>query len=65
MITLYTTGCPKCKTLERQLKMKNIEFNTVTDIEEFKKAGLTDAPTLKIDDEIMNFNKALEWVLKQ
>ena len=38
-MTLYTTNCPKCKILESKLKAKNIEYNTVTDIEVMQKKG--------------------------
>jgi glutaredoxin len=34
MITLYSTGCPKCKVLETKLNNKNIEFNVNTDVDE-------------------------------
>ena len=63
-ITLYSTNCPKCRILERQLKMKKINFETNTSIEEMESLGITSAPALKVGDEIFDYQKSLEWVLK-
>lgn len=66
MVTLYSTNCPKCKVLEMKLKQKNIEFNTITDIQEMSALGIKSAPTLKLDDDnILDFSKAIKWVNEQ
>jgi glutaredoxin-related protein len=62
MVTFYSTGCPKCKILEAKLKEANIEYEKVTDIEEFKKLGIMSAPVLKVDDKVLPFGDAVRWV---
>ena len=65
MITLYSTHCPRCIILERKLKEKNIEHIEINDIDEMIRLGLTYAPALKIDDKMMEFNEAIQWVNAQ
>lgn len=65
MITLYSTGCPKCKVLKMKLDQKNIQYEVVNDIEYMKSLGIMSVPMLKVDDEILIFAKAVEWVNKQ
>ena len=36
---LYSTKCPKCLVLEAKLKLKNLDFDLVTDIDEVVKIG--------------------------
>lgn len=59
MITLYTTNCPKCKTLERQLKKHNIEFEVIDDEELMINKGFTSAPKLEINGQILDFPEAM------
>ena len=66
MITLYSTNCPKCKVLEQKLKQKNIEYSTVTDMDEIveygRKHNLKSAPILEVDNEPYDFMQALEYI---
>lgn len=62
MVTLYTTNCPKCMVLETKLKEKNVLFETCGDITEMRKLGLLSAPALKVDDKLMTFKEAVDWV---
>lgn len=63
MITLYSTNCPKCKTLEKQLNKNKIEYNLVTDAKVMMDKGFTSAPKLEVDDVVMNFPDALRWTM--
>lgn len=63
MITLYTTHCPKCRTIERKLAEKNIEYTEVSDKEEMLKLGFQSAPILKVDDKTLNFGDAYRWIM--
>ena len=65
MITLYTTDCPKCKILESKLEDKNITYEKCKDIKTMMAKGYMSAPMLEINDEIMNFIEAVEWVKEQ
>lgn len=65
MVTLYTTGCPRCHILESKLNEKKIPFQTVNGIEAadaIEELGYLTAPLLVNDDEVMDFNKAMQWI---
>ena len=66
MITLYSTGCPKCKVLEMKMKQKNIEYKLFTDIDMMLDMGIKSAPNLRLEDgNILDFSEALKWVNSQ
>ena len=65
MVILYSTGCPKCKVLESKLRNKGIEFEIVTDVEIMENKGFLMVPMLEVDEEIYDYNEALQWVNKQ
>lgn len=59
---LYTQGCPKCKVLEMKLKQKNIEYETISDIDIMKNKGISSLPVLEVDDKLYNFTDAVRFV---
>lgn len=61
-VVLYSTGCPKCNVLKRKLDGAGIEYEIVSDTDEMLKLGMKSAPALGVDDEILEFGKAIEWV---
>ena len=61
-IVLYTTGCPKCKVLEKKLGLKNIQYSIVTDEEEIRSMGFLSLPMLSVDDKVMPFAEAVGWI---
>lgn len=61
-IVLYTTNCAKCAVLETKLKEKNIQYETVEDIQEMISLGLVSAPNLKVGEQILEFSKAVKWI---
>lgn len=62
MIILYSTNCPKCKVLEKKLNDANIDFVINSDVEEMTRKGFSSAPMLEIDNKIMDFGQAVQWV---
>lgn len=62
MITLYSTGCPKCQVLEKKLNNEGIEFSISNDIDVLIEKGFMTAPVLEIDDEYFEFKNAIEWL---
>lgn len=62
IITLYSTGCPQCKALEKALVDAKIEFFYCDNVEEIVKLGVRYVPILKVDDELMNYAQALHFV---
>lgn len=61
-VILYTTHCPKCEILAKKLIEKGVEFEVVTDMDEMLRLGMRSAPMLRINDELMGFGEAVEWV---
>lgn len=52
-MVLYTTGCPKCRILEKKLLDKKIEFDKCDDTEKMAELGITSVPVLKLEDGTM------------
>ena len=61
-IILYSTHCPMCKQLERQLNMKEIPYEEIDDAEKMRELGFTHAPILEVDGERMDFASAIRWI---
>ena len=64
-IILYEHGCPRCKVLKMKLDQKNIQYETVNDIEVMKAKGFNEAPKLEIDGTVMGFKEAMDWIKEQ
>lgn len=62
MIILYTSGCPRCKVLEKKLNAANITYETFTDTDKMVEMGMNIMPILEVDGQRMNFKEANEWV---
>ena len=61
-VTLYSTGCPKCKVLGTKLDGKNINYNVVSDINVIISKGINTVPVLEVDNNLMDFKTAVDWV---
>lgn len=61
-VTLYSTGCPKCKVLVTKLDSKNINYNVVSDINVIISKGINSVPVLEVDNNLMDFKTAVDWV---
>ena len=64
-VILYSTGCSKCDVLKDKLTAKNISFTVVTDISVMDSLGIQFVPVLQIENNLMNYKEAVEWVNKQ
>ena len=66
-ITIYSTGCPRCKVLIK--KMENVgltKFDLISDTTEMTRLGITAVPMMQVDGgALMNFNEAINWVNQQ
>ena len=66
MITFYSTNCPKCKILKQKLEQKNIEFETVEDVDAVVEYGnshnIKSAPLLDVDGTAYDFKGALDYI---
>ena len=65
MITLYSNNCPKCKILKLKLEDKNIQYNLCSDMDIMISKGFQAMPKLEVNNEVMDFNEAVKWVLSK
>lgn len=63
MVVLYSTNCPKCKALEKQLNKSKIEYEVVTDKNVMVEKGFVSAPQLEVNGEVMDYNTAVRWAM--
>lgn len=62
MITLYTTHCPRCKVLKAKLDSENIDYEVVEGEEAIREKGFVTTPLLEVDDKVLTFAEAMQWV---
>ena len=62
MITLYSTGCPRCNVLKQKLNSKNIEYTVVNDVDIMTEKGISTVPVLEVDNQLLQFKEAVDWV---
>ncbi len=62
MITLYSTGCPKCNILKTKLNEKGVEYEICDDVDAMQEKGFTVVPMLEVDGKIMNFLESNKWI---
>lgn len=62
MVTLYTTGCPRCKVLESKLNEAGIKYGVVNDPDKIIEMGFNTAPVMTVDGTIYQFKDAIEWI---
>ena len=63
-VVLYTTHCPICMLLEKNLKDKNIPYTENNNVEEMKSLGFSSVPVLKVDNKYMMATEAIEFLNK-
>ena len=61
-IVIYSSGCPRCKTLKKKLDDAGIQYDTFTDVQKMIDMGFTDVPVLEVDGQRMQFADAIKWV---
>ena len=63
-VVFYTTHCPKCVILESKLKQKDIKYTSCEDINIMSEKGFMQAPMLEVDNKVMDFKTANNWINK-
>lgn len=62
---LYSTGCPKCEVLKKKLAEKGVQYTENNSVDEMLKLGIEAVPVLKVNDRLLDFKEAIDWVNKQ
>lgn len=61
-VVLFSTGCPKCKVLERKLEDKGIVYTENNNTDDMKERGFTSVPILSVNGQLLNFYDANKWI---
>lgn len=61
-VVLFSTGCPKCKVLERKLEDKGIVYTENNNTDDMKERGFTSVPILSVNGRLLNFYDANKWI---
>ena len=68
-VTLYSTGCPKCKIAEKLLSEKDIFYSVITDKDKITEIadshGFTAVPFAEINGEITDSAGLFQWINNQ
>ena len=62
-ITLYSTGCPLCKGLEKILNSKHISYTLCTDENKMQELGIKQVPMLLVNGNLLRTPQAMQWAL--
>lgn len=63
-IIMYSTGCPRCLILKRELDKRGIKYTENNSIDEMCKLGINSVPVLCVDgDSLLDYNKAIAYVM--
>lgn len=62
MNVLYSTHCPKCNVLKEKLDAANIPYCEIDNVEEISAKGIDAVPVLQVDNIMMSFTTAVEWI---
>lgn len=62
MIVLYSTGCPRCKTLKMLLDKTGETYTVIDSVEEMLKLGIKTAPALEVNGKIYEYTEAVSYV---
>lgn len=65
MVTLYSTGCPKCNVLKKKLDIKGIQYQENSSVDEMVSLGITQVPVLQVGEQYLNFVEANAWINQQ
>ncbi len=65
MITLYSTGCPKCRILQKKLDAACVPYTVIADVDEMLQMGIESVPVLKVGDDLLSFEKAVLYADRQ
>ncbi len=61
-LTLYTTHCPMCNVLTKKLDNTGLQYKICENEQEMLSLGLTSVPILKIDNDMLSFRQACDWI---
>lgn len=61
-VVLYTIDCPMCKVLEKNLDEKGFRYEKNTNKDNMRELGITHCPMLLVDNKLLNFKEAMQYI---
>lgn len=61
-VTLFSTGCPRCKVLKKKLDDKGVKYTVNNDVDKMLEMGIVEVPVLAVGEKMMGFKESMEWV---
>lgn len=61
-VILYSTGCPQCNVLTKKLEAKGIQYVKNDSVDDMLKLGINTVPVLAVDNKLLEFAEAVQWV---
>lgn len=66
MVTLYSTGCPRCNVLKKKLEQMDFQYQVNESVDEMLSLGICSAPMLDTGDgNLLDFTSAINWLNQQ
>ena len=62
IIFYHTATCPQCKMVEMMLKQKNIEYDSIMNVDVMLERGIDHTPALDIDGTILVGKGIIDWI---
>lgn len=63
-VILYTSGCPRCNMLKKELDKNEIMYDVFDDVDKMIEMGFNEVPILEVDNTKMNYTEAIKWIKK-
>ena len=64
-VIMYSTNCPRCKTMAMQMDKKKLSYAVCTDVAEMESLGIHSVPALCVDGKVMTYEKSMQWIAEQ
>jgi len=61
-VTFYSNNCPRCKILQQKLDEKGVIYEKVSDMNILIQKGFKSVPMLEVDEKIMTYVEAINWI---
>ena len=61
-IILYSNNCPRCEILKKKLDDNKINYEVVDNVDIMIDKGLSTVPVLEVNNKMLDFKDAVEWV---
>ena len=62
IILFHQNGCGMCATIERMLKLKNIDYTSIKDVDEMARRGITHTPVLSVNGQLKQGKEIIDWL---